>query len=98
MSALGQKRTLGHVRAMSALPPKADIGTQRGNVCFVPKADIRVDSEIREVRKLATSSLFSISPWYLAITSRILVFFTIPTHILTRDCGDSGDATFVVGL
>jgi len=28
MSALGQKRTLGHVRAMSALPPKADIGTQ----------------------------------------------------------------------
>jgi len=43
-------------------------------------------------------TLFSISPWYLAITSRILVFFTIPTHILTRDCGDSGDATFVVGL
>jgi hypothetical protein len=26
MSALGQKRTLGHVRLMSALPPKADIG------------------------------------------------------------------------
>jgi hypothetical protein len=25
MSALGQKRTLGHVRVMSALPPKADI-------------------------------------------------------------------------
>jgi hypothetical protein len=25
MSALGQKRTLEHVRAMSALPPKADI-------------------------------------------------------------------------
>jgi hypothetical protein len=25
MSALGQKRTLPHVRAMSALPPKADI-------------------------------------------------------------------------
>ena len=25
MSALGQKRTLGHLRAMSALPPKADI-------------------------------------------------------------------------
>ena len=46
----------------------------------MPKADIRVDSEIREVRKLATSSLFSISPWYLAITSRILVFFTSPTH------------------
>jgi len=26
MSALGQKQTLGHLRAMSALPPKADIG------------------------------------------------------------------------
>ena len=26
MSALGQKRTLRHLRAMSALPPKADIG------------------------------------------------------------------------
>jgi len=26
MSALGQKQTLQHVRAMSALPPKADIG------------------------------------------------------------------------
>jgi hypothetical protein len=25
MSALGQKQTLGHLRAMSALPPKADI-------------------------------------------------------------------------
>jgi hypothetical protein len=40
MSALGQKRTLGHVRAMSALPPKADIGTQPRDVRFVPKADI----------------------------------------------------------
>src|SRR5262249_25448454 len=27
MSALGHKRTLGHVQSMSALPPKADIGT-----------------------------------------------------------------------
>jgi len=27
MSALGQKQTLQHVRAMSALTPKADIGT-----------------------------------------------------------------------
>ena len=42
MSALGQKRTLEHVRAMSALPPKADIGTQSWNVRFVPKADIGV--------------------------------------------------------
>ena len=34
MSALGQKRTLGHVRVMSALPPKSDIklvSVQRGN-------------------------------------------------------------------
>src|SRR6516164_3328400 len=40
MSALGQKQTLGHLRAMSALPPKADIGTQPRDVRFVPKADI----------------------------------------------------------
>ena len=39
MSALGQKRTLEHVRVMSALPPKADIGTQSVNVRFVPGAD-----------------------------------------------------------
>src|SRR5262249_27665859 len=40
MSALGQKRTLRHVRSMSALPPKADIGTQSWNVRFVPTADM----------------------------------------------------------
>jgi hypothetical protein len=40
MSALGQKRTLNHVRPMSALPPKADIVHDGGNVCFVPIADI----------------------------------------------------------
>jgi hypothetical protein len=44
------------------------------------KGDIRVDPEIREVRKLVTSSLFSISPRYLAITFRILVFLTVPMH------------------
>src|SRR6516225_3474895 len=38
MSALGQKRTLAHLRLMSALPPKADIGTQSRNVRFVPIA------------------------------------------------------------
>src|SRR5262245_61661453 len=37
MSAMGQKRTLRHVRVMSALPPKADIETLSRNVCFVPK-------------------------------------------------------------
>ena len=44
MSALSQKRTLGHVRAMSALPPKADIGTQPPDVRFVPKADVNHES------------------------------------------------------
>jgi hypothetical protein len=39
MSALGQKQTLEHVRAMSALPPKADIDPQGRDVRFVPKAD-----------------------------------------------------------
>jgi hypothetical protein len=41
MSALGQKRTLGHVRLMSALPPKADIAERSLDVRFVPKADMR---------------------------------------------------------
>jgi hypothetical protein len=36
---------------MSALPAKADIRPRDQDVCFVPKADIRVDSEIRDVRK-----------------------------------------------
>jgi hypothetical protein len=40
MSALGQKRTSGHVRVMSALPPKADIAERECHVRFVPKADI----------------------------------------------------------
>jgi len=40
MSALSQKRTLGHLRAMSALPPKADIGTRWRNVRYVPGTDI----------------------------------------------------------
>ena len=40
MSALGQKQTLQHVRAMSALPPKADTVQRRCDVRFVPKADI----------------------------------------------------------
>jgi len=37
MSALGQKQTLEHVRAMSALPPKADIATGPPNVRFTPQ-------------------------------------------------------------
>ena len=39
MSALGQKRTWGHVNAMSALPPIANIDRGCRNVCFVPEAD-----------------------------------------------------------
>ena len=39
MSALGQKRTLPSVGAMSALPPKADIARCRDHVRFVPKAN-----------------------------------------------------------
>ena len=41
MSALGHKRTLGHLRLMSALPPKADIAERHRDVRFVPKADIK---------------------------------------------------------
>jgi hypothetical protein len=40
MSALGQKQTLEHLRAMSALPPKADIAERDRHVRFVPIADI----------------------------------------------------------
>src|SRR6516165_4399473 len=35
MSALGQKRTLGHLQTMSALPPKADINRWHREACFV---------------------------------------------------------------
>jgi hypothetical protein len=42
MSALGHKRTLKWVRAMSALPPKADIRQRNRHVRFVPKADIQL--------------------------------------------------------
>jgi hypothetical protein len=37
MSAMGQKRTLECVRAMSALPPKADIAEIDEHVRFVPQ-------------------------------------------------------------
>ena len=47
MSALGQKRTLSDISAMSALPPKADIGSTCQDVRFVPKADIPRRSEGR---------------------------------------------------
>jgi hypothetical protein len=40
MSALGQKQTSEHVRAMFGLPPKADIRCRDRHVRFVPKADI----------------------------------------------------------
>jgi hypothetical protein len=38
MSALGQKRTLHHVRLMSALPPKADIGTWPASAPWPPQS------------------------------------------------------------
>jgi hypothetical protein len=41
MSALGQKRTSPHVRAMSALLPKADIPLHYLDVRYGPTADIR---------------------------------------------------------
>src|SRR6516164_3609749 len=49
--------------------PKSGHWLSPWHVRFVPLTDIRVDSEIRGARKLATSSAFSISPRYLAITS-----------------------------
>jgi hypothetical protein len=38
MSALGQKRTLEDLQAMSALPPKADMDQHGPDVRFVPKS------------------------------------------------------------
>jgi hypothetical protein len=38
MSALGQKRTLPNIGAMSALPPKADIDERDRHIRFVPIA------------------------------------------------------------
>jgi hypothetical protein len=55
MSALGQKQTLGQVRAMSALPPKAGIRCQAFDVCFVPIADSR-----SKTRNRATKASFNI--------------------------------------
>jgi hypothetical protein len=48
MSALGQKRTLGHVRVMSALPPKADIPKRRrmSALCMVESKDITTFCEV----------------------------------------------------
>jgi hypothetical protein len=40
MSALGHKRTLEPVKAMSALPPKADVCDATRDVRFGPEADI----------------------------------------------------------
>jgi hypothetical protein len=40
MSALGHKRTLERVRAMSALPPKADIVQIDRDIRFLPEADV----------------------------------------------------------
>ena len=51
MSALGQKRTLGHVRAMSALPPKADMNERAWHVRLVPKADIVPPSTPPKLRR-----------------------------------------------
>ena len=50
MSALGHKRTLRHVQAMSALPPKADVSLVRCDVRFVPKADITVGAKRLSVK------------------------------------------------
>jgi hypothetical protein len=40
LSALGQKQTFPHRRAMSALPPKADICSAPAHVRFGPEADM----------------------------------------------------------
>jgi hypothetical protein len=63
MSALGHKRTLKHVRAMSASPPKADIHCNSQNIRFGPIANI---GSVRLIRAAARASLvgrhFS-APW-----------------------------------
>jgi hypothetical protein len=50
MSALGQKRTLEHLRALSALPPKADIAECDAALCqkrtFVERRTRRVTKPI----------------------------------------------------
>ena len=57
MSALGQKQTSEHVRAMSALPPKADIAGRGRHVRFVPCVD---GSEL--ARRIFTSQAWSVQP------------------------------------
>ena len=54
MSALGQKRTVSGISAMSALPPKADIAQRDRDVRFVPKADIGEDYSITSSARART--------------------------------------------
>jgi hypothetical protein len=49
MSALGHKRTLSCLNAMSALPPKADIRESRLNVRYGPGGDIRQEGRIHDL-------------------------------------------------
>ena len=65
MSALGQKRTLECVRAMSALPPKADIGTQSRDVRFVQKGDMGTHSMIESARAMRVGGIKM--PSFLAV-------------------------------
>ena len=62
MSALGQKRTLRHVRVMSALPPKADMDQSGCDVRFVPIADIGGYSIISSASDGASLGVASIGP------------------------------------
>jgi hypothetical protein len=45
MSASGQKRRFGDVRATSALPPKADIQRKGRHVSNVPKPEVPADKQ-----------------------------------------------------
>src|SRR5262245_11714622 len=85
MSALGQKRTLGHVRAMSALPPKADIGTQPRDVRFVPKADSCIASHHSN-----TSSARTRTDGGIAIPNALAVLaFTASSNLVGCSTGRS---------
>jgi hypothetical protein len=81
MSALGQKRTLTHLRPMSALPPKADMDQHGRDVCFVPKADISQ----RNTRSEKSNQLLA-TP--VGTRHRRAAIYGLADLGLQSDCGD----------
>jgi hypothetical protein len=67
MSALGHKRTLRHVRAMSALPPKADMVTLY-SITSLARARVRLDGQ--RIFLVVTRMVILLTPSSIMTSSR----------------------------